>query len=243
MARLLTSNGGTDRPWDDKAEEEQRTKPLTKEEFLALHVGIWGSLEFCRSCYGIVYNGECSQCKEQDNGGTRYKVSRLPGNNTGVSLIEKHLQQIRAQSEGGTLTDSSTTSVMNFGGPVVGRIRARINFAGDPVPAHPVINWVEGVDIAPAQGQPGDGPVYIADGDFVQPVRAVYYDGNGNRIAPIVGEAVEINLEGVEVDWGEGNELANNVEEGLNVEHGQFDEDLPMAEYHEPEEGDEDLPF
>jgi len=194
MARLLTSNGGTDRPWDDKAEEGQKTKPLTKEEFLSLHVRIWGSLEFCRSCYGIVYNGECSGCKEQDKGGSRYKVSRLAGNNTGVSLIEKHLQHIRAQAKGGTLTGTSTTSVMDFrgpvvdfGGPVVGRLRDRLAYeiiGNAPGVAgaqpQPVVNFVEGADIAPAQ-------------------HFIYFDANGNVIPPDQGDG-EINLEGIEVD-------------------------------------------
>ncbi len=149
MARIIE-----DRPWDDKVKPPP--KPLSGEEFLALHVNIWGSLEFCRSCYNIVYNGECSGCKEEDSGGTRYKVSILSGNNTGVSLVEKHLQRIRAPSAV-LLTDSATTSIGGFRREFQAQIVVGdIGVANDHVPAQPIIQWERGVDVAPVQ-MPGPG--------------------------------------------------------------------------------------
>jgi len=214
MARRLTSTEGIEIPWDDKVKEGQRTKPLTKEEFLSLHVGIWGSLEFCRLCYKIVYNGECSGCKEEDKGNSRYRVIELRNNKTGVSLVDQHLKQIRAQARGETLTDSTVGRFVEP--PAVGRVRV-----GDLV--QPAINRVEEVDIGPAQVPPLNNFIHFdANGNVIDP--EPINDGDiGDGHYPVY---LEIVIE----------EPANNVEEGGDVEHGLFDEELPMAEYHEPDE-------
>lgn len=186
MARLIGSS--EPRPWDDKAEEVNKTKPLSREEFLSLHVNIWGSLEFCRSCHSIVYNGECSQCKDEDTRGRRYKIDRLRNSDgTGIKLIDQHLARIKAQGgSSGLLTDSATTTIVDFGQLPRRQFEAHIVMGGPGQPQQPVINWMGGADIAPDQQPPPPNEVaYRINNPPIDALPLADYneppDGNGEN--------------------------------------------------------------
>lgn len=207
MARI------TDQSGDDKAEKGS-TPPLSREEFLSLHVGIWGSLEFCRDCNNIVYNGECSRCKERDKGGNRYKVSRFRQSDRLASdLVDNHLQQIGAREGKPSSTDTVTfTQFIDAGQPGVGRL---------------IVN--------PALPQPvvGQFQAHIVVGDLVPPPpNEVAYRINN------VGE-LEVDPPGVgEPQQGEGMEW----HEVNLVDLAPAARDLPLVDYHEPEDGLDDYP-
>lgn len=95
MARIKEES----RSWDEKSKLKRVFSPLTPEEFIKLHTSIWGSLEFCRDCTNIVYDGECSDCKGRDQNGKRYIITNASRNGLFYDLIQNHLDTISQSRE------------------------------------------------------------------------------------------------------------------------------------------------